>query len=507
MTSSTFRLPPPSSLRSPGALPSRVRDYELWGRLGEGGMSDVWLAKHTVLAVPVILKTVKASLDAEEHARPRVIEQARLMARVRSPRVVHAIDAGLYEGVPYLVEEYVDGVDMAELDRRRRASLGVGLPLWFVARAMHEACDALHAAHQAGVVHCDVKPSNLLAGTDLAVRLGDFGIAVRQEGERRQIAGTLRFIAPEQLQRGELSRRTDVWGAAATAYDLRYGTPPFTEIPDLLDAEQPARFPPPQSAPEAYFQHLLSTMLQKSPEARLADVAQASRQFGSLAQALEGVAEPSLLRLDRATLQLGSCVIALSVGDLADAEADAIVSSANYSLSMRTGSADALRRRGGDAIEEEAQAGGERPLGTCISTAAGALHARHVLHAVSAWNETSCIGRATQRALLLADELGHRSLAVPALGTGVAGVTLETCASSMMSALRSHLRLGGTRLRRVDVVLGDEQKLRVFRDVAEEELRARAHRSDHVDLGLPVQSGAVRVEGGTFVDPSTRSVP
>src|SRR5271163_63933 len=108
---------------------ARIHDYEVWGRLGEGGMSEVWLAKHTVLCVPVVLKTLRkqvADMVGEAGAR-RMFDEARLMARVTSPRVVRAIDAGTVEGVPYLVQEYVDGIDLAELDRERRSALGVGL--------------------------------------------------------------------------------------------------------------------------------------------------------------------------------------------------------------------------------------------------------------------------------------------------------------------------------------------------------------------------------------------
>src|SRR5580693_4656942 len=102
-------------------LGARVRDYEVWGRLGEGGMSDVWLAKHRVLCVPVVMKTLRweaLGIDVTACAR-RVFDEARLIARVTSPRVVRAVDAGVHddaEKTPYLVEEYVDGIDLAEVD-------------------------------------------------------------------------------------------------------------------------------------------------------------------------------------------------------------------------------------------------------------------------------------------------------------------------------------------------------------------------------------------------------
>jgi serine/threonine-protein kinase len=134
-----------------------VPDYEVWGLLGEGGMSEVWLAKHRTLAVPVIIKTMRRALRGAEGER--VLSEARLMARVASPQIVRALDAGrVDDGTPYLVQEYIDGLDLAELDRHRRTSLGVGLPLWVVCHVMTEVCAGLRAAHQAGVIHRDLKP-------------------------------------------------------------------------------------------------------------------------------------------------------------------------------------------------------------------------------------------------------------------------------------------------------------------------------------------------------------
>src|ERR1700733_10984430 len=99
----------------------RIHEYEVWGRLGGGGMSDVWLAKHGLLSVPVIIKTLRTFVKDAPHdaGAQRMLQEARHMARITSPRVVRAIDAGIFEGMPYLVQEYVDGIDLAELDRRR----------------------------------------------------------------------------------------------------------------------------------------------------------------------------------------------------------------------------------------------------------------------------------------------------------------------------------------------------------------------------------------------------
>lgn len=478
--------------------------YEVWGRIGEGGMSEVWLGKHTALCVPVIFKTIRQTvLDTvgAEKAGGRLLNEARLMARVTNPRVVRAIDAGVTaDRVPFLVQEYVDGLDLAELDRRRRANLGVGLPLWFVCYAMSEICDGLQSAHQAGVLHRDLKPSNVFGAPESGVRLGDFGIAVARDDEVREASGTMKFMAPEQFRGEKLSRRTDVYGAGATACDLRYGRSPFRFVDEVLDPDKQPDLPAPISAQEAYFQHTLREMLAKDPAERTASAAEAGRHFRSLATSLM----PNLVAgqlIERHGLRIGQTVVTFEVGDLAETAADAIVSSANFQMQMRTGVADALRRRGGDEIEREATVHGEQALGACIKTGAGKLAARHVLHAVSAWNEVSCVGRATERALLLADELGCKRIAVPALGTGAGRVSMEMSANAMMTALRWHVMLGGSRLREIRVVLADETKQRVYRDVAEEAIRGRevAVRAK-ADLGLPSDEQEVLPEGATCID-------
>ncbi len=484
-----------------------VPNYDVWGLLGEGGMSEVWLAKHVALAAPVIVKTLRRALALEgtEAAAARILSEARLMARVPSPQIVRAIDAGQIPevGTPYLVQEYVDGLDLAELDRRRRAALGIGLPLWLVCHVMREVSSGLRAAHHAGVIHRDLKPSNVFGAPESGIRLGDFGIAVARSDETPvDTAGTLAFMAPEQFEGGELGRFTDVWGAGATACDLRYGHPPFDSVGAIIDRQRQPAMPAPLSPPEAYFQQVVRCMLEKDVERRPRDMSAPLYHFAMLTRALEPPA-PVASRIDTTKLRVGPIDLSFVVGDIATATSDAIVSSANYKLEMRTGVGDALRRRGGDTIEEAAMKGGEQPLGSCLRTVPGTLGTRHVFHAVSAWNEVSCVGRAFARALLLSEEHGCTSIAAPALGTGAARVGLEMCAHAMMTTLRWHMMLGGTRLRRVSIWLDSEAKRRAFQDVAEEvfgfgdALGLATH-----DLGLPVDGNTpISPEAATFLDP------
>ncbi|MBX3229194.1 MAG: serine/threonine-protein kinase [Labilithrix sp.] len=487
-----------------------VPGYEVWGHLGEGGMSEVWLAKHVALAAPVVVKTLRRELRATTpDAADRILSEARLMARVSSPRIVRALDAGhvIDEGqpTPYLVQEYVDGLDFAELDRRRRVALGVGLPLWTVCRVMCEVCMGLRAAHQAGVIHRDLKPSNVFGDPEIGIRLGDFGIAVARSDtsvpEGAVGAGTPAFMAPEQLRRGEIGRFTDVWGAGATACDLRYGRGPFANVEELLDPDTPPRLPQPASPAEAYFQDVIRRMVAKDLAVRPRDILAPLAHFTMLSNAIEPP-PPVATRTLAHELGVGRVQLRFVVGDIADASVAAIVSSANFKMRMELGVAGALKARGGAEIEEEAMRNGEQALGSCVRTGAGALEARHVFHAVSAWSEVSCVGRAFARALLLADEQGCATLAAPALGTGVGRVSIEMCASAMMNTLRRHVMLGGTRLRELTIWLDSEAKRAVYQDVAEEVLGIYHRHTGPADIGLTDDSAA-RGDAATCVDPDS----
>lgn len=226
-----------------------MHEYEVWGRLGGGGMSDVYLGRHLHLSMPVIVKTLKPSVDAGPAERAeRMRTEALLTARIRSPRLVRPLDVGVFEDVtPYLVQDYVDGVDLGELDQGRRRALGLGLPLWFVAETVAEVAQALAAAHRTGVLHRDLKPANLFLSPEEGVKLGDFGVAMARRAptaSKAELAGTLEYMAPETLARGEFHRATDVYGLGATAFHLRYGRPPYGSMAEVLNPEVPPGFPP-----------------------------------------------------------------------------------------------------------------------------------------------------------------------------------------------------------------------------------------------------------------------
>jgi O-acetyl-ADP-ribose deacetylase len=160
--------------------------------------------------------------------------------------------------------------------------------------------------------------------------------------------------------------------------------------------------------------------------------------------------------------------IRLSQGDLTEVDADAIVNAANNELVLGGGVAGAIRVKGGPAIQEECNRIGPIALGEAAITSGGRLKARHVIHAASMRLGESTLEKnlraATRNSLRRADENSLRSIAFPAIGTGIAGFPIERCAQVMLEEVRAHLE-GSTTLERVDFVLFDRRSLEAFERV------------------------------------------
>jgi len=160
--------------------------------------------------------------------------------------------------------------------------------------------------------------------------------------------------------------------------------------------------------------------------------------------------------------------ILLARGDIAQQDAEAIVNAANNHLWMGAGVAGAIKGAGGQEIEREAVAKGPIPIGEAAVTSAGRLRARYVIHAAvmgrDLRTDADKIRQATQNSLRRADELALKSIAFPALGTGVGGFSLEECARIMLDVVRRH-STSGTGLERIVFVLYDDPAYQTFERV------------------------------------------
>ncbi|MFZ2061621.1 MAG: macro domain-containing protein [Candidatus Binatus sp.] len=163
--------------------------------------------------------------------------------------------------------------------------------------------------------------------------------------------------------------------------------------------------------------------------------------------------------------------IGLRQGDLTEADVDAIVNAANNGLMLGGGVAGAIRVKGGPAIQQECDKIGTIPLGEAAITGAGRLRARHVIHAASMRLGESTseakLRAATRNSLMRANENSLKTIAFPAIGTGIAGFPIERCGQVMLEEARAHLS-GQTTLERVEFVLYDRRSLEVFERVLAE---------------------------------------
>jgi O-acetyl-ADP-ribose deacetylase (regulator of RNase III) len=160
--------------------------------------------------------------------------------------------------------------------------------------------------------------------------------------------------------------------------------------------------------------------------------------------------------------------IELRQGDISEIEADAVVNPANTDLIMAAGVSGAIGRRGGEVIQQECDAIGSVPLGESVVTSGGALKAAHVIHTASMeighFARDRDIEQATRSALAAAEKLKAKTVAFPAIGTGVAAFPTDRCAEIMLQTVASHLA-GGSAIERVYVVLFDADALETFREV------------------------------------------
>ena len=247
--------------------------YELGRSLGSGGMGEVFVATDRTLDREVALKRLPVALSADPDARKRFLREARALARINDPRVVPVYDAGDDEGRPFLVMQFVRGSTLADVLRTHRV-LGAE-------RAVAIGADiaaGLAAAHAKGVVHRDVKPSNVFLTPDARAMIGDFGIARLQRGDvtftmTGQAFGSPPYMAPEQATGGRVDARADIYSLGCVLYQMLAGHPPFEGDGSVALTYQHVHTVPPTldelgMAVSPELSSLVASMLRKDPSAR-----------------------------------------------------------------------------------------------------------------------------------------------------------------------------------------------------------------------------------------------
>jgi eukaryotic-like serine/threonine-protein kinase len=199
--------------------------YRLVGRIGVGGMGEVWEADDTVLGRRVALKVLVQELADDAGATRRFVREARATAKLTHPNVTRVYDFDRDGGPPYLVMELLEGDTLAD-----RLAAGP-MPPAEAARIGAAVADALDAAHSQGIIHRDIKPSNVLLTPAGEVKVMDFGIAAAADKTHSTtgsgLYGTAAYISPERAAGQAATPASDVYSLGAVLYELLTGRPPF----------------------------------------------------------------------------------------------------------------------------------------------------------------------------------------------------------------------------------------------------------------------------------------
>lgn len=273
------RFPVPGDTQSPTTLIGRyLGHYRILKKIGAGGMGEVYLAHDEHLDREVAVKVLHPGTILNESSRRHLRQEALTLSKLNYPSIATIYDFDSRDGVDFLAMEYVSGTTLSEklakgsLLEKEAVRLGTQL------------ADGLEAAHEHGVIHRDLKPSNLRLTEDGRLKILDFGLAklrqsvedtITAEGksETWAMAGTLPYMAPEQLLGGEIDARTDIHAFGTVMYEMVTGERPFADVPRsrLAGAILHQPTPPPSAlnpklSPE--LARIITKCLEKEPENR-----------------------------------------------------------------------------------------------------------------------------------------------------------------------------------------------------------------------------------------------
>ncbi len=203
------------------------RRYQLLERIGTGGMAEVFRARDLMLDRIVAIKLLRADYSGNPEFQERFRQEARAAANLSHPNIVTVHDFGLDGGQLFIVMEHVPGTDLKTLLRRRgRFRVEEAIPL------IVQACAGIGYAHRAGLVHCDVKPHNLLITPDKRLKVTDFGIAralttLHPDQREAVVWGSPQYFSPEQARGLPPTPASDVYSLGIVLYEMLSGTLPF----------------------------------------------------------------------------------------------------------------------------------------------------------------------------------------------------------------------------------------------------------------------------------------
>jgi serine/threonine-protein kinase len=266
------------------------RRYVIKRKLGSGGMAVVYLAEDQELGRRVALKLLDERHAADEQFVERFRREAQSAAGLNHPNIVSIFDRGLAEGTYYIAMEYLDGRTLKELLVRNGPT-----PIPIAIDYARQILGALSFAHRHGIVHRDIKPHNIVVGSDGRLKVTDFGIArsgASQMTEAGSIVGTAQYLSPEQARGAPVDPRSDIYSLGIVLYEMLTGNVPFTgDTPVEIAMKHLSQVPEPPSKLRDDVPHELDAVvmraLAKDPDQRYAS---AEEMDADLARVARGVA-------------------------------------------------------------------------------------------------------------------------------------------------------------------------------------------------------------------------
>jgi serine/threonine protein kinase len=202
----------------------RINHIELVEVLNSGGTATVYLGVDLYTGLPVAVKELKASLFKSDFIRNKFIEEANQYLYLDHPNIVKLKDFIIKDNSHYLVMEYVEGENLYDYMK----NITGPLPIQNVALLLNEVLGALAYVHQKGLVHLDIKPSNIMLSSNNSVKLVDFGISKdKHEDSSKKLMGSPSYMSPEQVEEKELNSQSDIYSTGVTMFELLTGKLPF----------------------------------------------------------------------------------------------------------------------------------------------------------------------------------------------------------------------------------------------------------------------------------------
>ena len=263
--------------------------YLIQRKLGSGGMADVYLAEDQELGRPVALKLLNERHANDEQFVERFRREAQSAAGLNHPNIVSIFDRGQAEGTYYIAMEFLDGRTLKELLIRNGPT-----PIPIAIDYARQILSALAFAHRNGIVHRDIKPHNIVVGSDGRLKVTDFGIArsgASQMTEAGSIVGTAQYLSPEQARGAPVDPRSDLYSLGIVLYEMLTGEVPFTgDAPVEIAMKHLSAIPDPPSKLRPEVPHDLDAVvmraLAKDPDQRYASAEEMDADLDRIARGL-----------------------------------------------------------------------------------------------------------------------------------------------------------------------------------------------------------------------------